>query len=170
MAKRPKIRIQFKLSTAFTIKVKAMPARTTQMKGPNHSSFFPDRISSIKTLEKAGIKKPVKVMSALISIIKATEGTACRKRLKAKAHTLFGFPSFLKLSAFSKRRTIPAKERSNSSKGTATLPFPGSLITALFFLNPFKTTKWLKFQWMIAGTEISRKAEGSTRYPEAFKP
>ena len=103
------------------------------------------------------------------SMIKITAPPLPRSRSLAKRSVLAGFPSFVKPSAGAKHRTMPVKALSSSSRLTVTRPRAGSFNTALFFLNPQSTTKWLKFQCRITGKSHFRRSSVSMRYPAASR-
>ena len=60
-------------------------------------------------------------------------------------------PEGSKPSPGAKDSTSPVKDSSNCSMGIWTTPRAGSFSTALPFLNPSSTTKWLNSQWMMQG-------------------
>ena len=81
----------------------------------------------------------------------------------AKPRMLLGFPSGWKFSPGENMRQIPVKDSSNSFIETSIFPLAGSLRTAASFLNPSRTTKWSKFQWIIQGNvAFAISACGST--------
>ena len=99
----------------------------------------------------AGFITPMSAVIRLVSTTNATAPPAPRRRSRANAITLLGLPPGSKPSSGANMRHTPVNASSNTSIGTFTVPRAGSFITAQLPLKPHKTTKWLKFQWMMHG-------------------
>ena len=122
-------------------------------------------------LEVTELMIPKRYAIAVVSMTKATAAPAPMRRFLAKSRVLLRFPPGSKSSPGTGSMTTPVNASSNSFQLSFTVPLAGSFIYTLSPLNPFSTTKWFMFQWMMHGKRPSAfRASGLIRYAPTLNP
>ena len=109
--------------------------------GVSQPGFCPESSLSAKILEKVGFAIPARDRISVVNIPKASAAFVPDSLSRANSAMLFLFPEGINASVGLNKRQIPVKASSSRSIETIILPLAGSLMTALFPLNPQSTTK-----------------------------
>jgi hypothetical protein len=136
----------------------------TQRSSPRTST------SSTNTFWNAGDTTPGTTSASPARNTNTTESCEPGRRRASERPRLGPEPPRLNSGPRSNVIATPVNDWSNSASLTADGPAPGSLMYALPFENPSKTTKWLKFQCRIIGPCIVRRSAGSRLNPFASSP